>query len=115
MIGWLLLAGAVALVACMTVFWDEVANWLNNNAANAVESAFGYDARQFMQRAVSTVTMVRDNLINRTIVYTKKNKLDDVIQKITLKSVAPTYTQNRDVIHEFEKQNEQVQTFEYKG
>ena len=118
MIGWVVAisVGGYVIVKCMQKFWNiDVAGWLNHTAADAVERVLGYDARQFMHRAVSTVTMVRDNLINNTVVFTKKSALDTSFQKITIKGVAPTYTQDKDVIEEFKKKNEQINTFEYKG
>lgn len=62
MIGWVI-AGAVlgaVLLTAIDRFWNDIAGWLNNTAANAVEKVLGYDARKFMQRAVSNVTKLHD-------------------------------------------------------
>ncbi len=116
MIGWII-AGAViggVLVAAMARFWDSIASWLNNTAANSVEKALGYNARKFMQRAVATVTKIHDRLFNSTVVYTKKDALDTHIHRVTITSNAPLYSQEDEVKEEFEKENVQVKEFEYK-
>lgn len=117
MIGWLIagmVIGAV-LVTAMDRFWDKIASWLNNTAANAVERIFGYDAKKFMQRAVASVSKLRDMLHNNTVVYTKRDSLDTHIQKISLKGTAPVYEQEEEVKDTFERENTQVQEFEYKS
>lgn len=117
MIGWVI-AGAVVLgVAIKTAidrFWNNIIGWLNNTAANAVEKVLGYDARKFMQRAVSNVTKLHDRLHNNSTIYTRQSALDTHIHKVTLKSTAPVYEQEDEVKDLFERENTQVKEFEYK-
>lgn len=117
MIGWII-AGAIVgalLLTAIDRFWDDIANWLNNTAANAVERVFGYNARKTMQRAVAAVSKLRDTLHNNTVVYTKKDELDTHIQKITIESNAPVYEQEQEVQELFERESEQIKEFEYKN
>ena len=116
MIGWVI-AGAVlgaALLTAIDRFWNDIAGWLNNTAANAVEKVLGYDARKFMQRAVSNVTKLHDRLHNVSTIYTRQSALDTHIHKVTLKSTAPVYEKEDDVKDLFERENTQVKEFEYK-
>ncbi len=117
MLGWVIagmVAGAI-LITALDRFWDSIANWLNNTAANAIEKVLGYDARRYMQRAVATVTRVHDRLHNKTIVMTRQSALDTHIHKITLSSDAPVYEQEEDVRREFEQKNTLVNEFTYQG
>lgn len=115
MIGWII-AGAVlgaVIVTAIDRFWNDIAGWLNNTAANAVEKVLGYDARKFMQRAVSSVTKLHDRLHNSTVVYTRQSALDTHIHRVTLKSTAPVYEQEDDVKELFEKESTQIKEFKY--
>lgn len=115
MIGWLV-AGAIlgaAVVTALDIFWDEIANWLNHTAADAVERALGYKARKNMQKAVSRVTRIRDKIHNRTQIYTKRNMSDPHITKVTIESEAPAYEQDEEVLEELERQNELVNEFSF--
>ncbi len=117
MIGWII-AGAIAgaiLVTAIDRFWDSIAGWLNSTAADAVERVLGYNARKFMQKAVTTVTKVHDRLHNKAVVYTRQSALDTVIHKVTLSSTAPVYDQEDDVKNLFERESTQVNTFEYRN
>lgn len=117
MIGWII-AGAVVgtalVVAAMNRFWDSIAVWLNNTAANAVEKVLGYNAKKFMQRAVTQVSNIRNNLYNKTVVYTRQSALDTHIHKVTLSSTAPIYEQEQEVKEQFEKENVQMNEFVYR-
>lgn len=117
MIGWFLL-GALAGAVAITVidrFWNEIAEWLNNTAANAVGRVLGYNAKKNMHRAVTTISKVRDYLHNTTVVYTKENPMDSYFQKVTYETDAPVYQIESEVIEEVEKQGKIAQTFEYKN
>lgn len=117
MIGWIV-AGAIVgalLLTAIDRFWNDIASWLNNTAADAVEKVFGYNARKYMQRAVAAVSKLHDRLHNNTVVYTKKDRLDTHIQKITIESDAPVYEQEQEVRELFEKESEQIKEFEYKN
>lgn len=115
MIGWVV-AGAVfgaILITAIDRFWDSIAGWLNNTAANAVEKALGYDARRFMMRAVANVSKLRERLHNRTTIYTKQDALDTHIHKVTINSSAPVYEQEEDVQRLFEQESTQIKAFTY--
>lgn len=117
MLGWLI-AGAVigaVLVTAIDRFWNDIAGWLNNTAANAVEKVLGYDAKRFMQRAVANVTKIHDRLHNKTVVYTRQSALDTHIHKVTLSSTAPVYEQEDEVKELFARENTQVNEFVYHG
>lgn len=116
MIGWILLgalAGAVA-VTVIDRFWESIAQWLNNTAANAVERVLGYNAKKNMHRAVTNISRVRDYLHNKTVVYAKENPMDSYFQKVTYETDAPVYQIDTEVVEEVKKQGEIVKTFEYK-
>lgn len=102
-------------LTAMDRFWNEIAGWLNNTAANAVEKALGYNAKKFMQRAVATVTKIHDKLHNKTTVYTRQSALDTHIHKVMLSCTAPVYEQEEDVRKTFERENTQVNEFVYKS
>lgn len=117
MLGWIV-AGAVlgaVLLTAIDRFWDSIAAWLNNTAANAVEKVLGYDARRFMLRAVANVSKIRDRLQNKTIVYTRQSALDTHIHKVTLGSTASVYEQENDVKDLFERESTQIKEFEYQN
>lgn len=117
MIGWVV-AGAIVgalLLTAIDRFWNNIASWLNNTAADAVERVFGYKARKNMQRAVAAVSKLHDILHNNTVVYAKKDQLDTHIQKITIESDAPVYEQEQEVKELFEKESEQIKEFTYKN
>lgn len=113
MIGWIIAAGVVFAVAALKYFWEDIAAWLNNTAADAVEKALGYDAKKFMQRAVSRVTKGMRMLDNVTTVFTKKHATDTLLHKVTLRASAPIYEQDADVLKELERSKELVNTFTY--
>ena len=116
-LGWFVIgmvAGAVALTA-IDIFWNNIAEWLNNTAANAVERVLGYKARKCMEKAVARVSKMRDKLHNITVVYTRQSALDTHIQKVTLESSAPLYEQEQDVIELFERDNTLLKELEYRG
>lgn len=114
MLGWIVVGvvGALLLTA-IDRFWNDIAGWLNNSATNAVEKVLGYDARKFMHKAVANITKMHDRLQNKSVIYTRQSALDTHIQKVTLSSTAPVYEQEDDVKDLFEKENTQIQEFEY--
>ena len=116
MLGWIVVGiGVGLLLTAIDRFWNDIAGWLNNTAANAVEKVLGYDARKFMQRAVANVTRIHDRLHNKTVVYTRQSALDTHIHKVTLSSTAPVYEQEEDVRELFEKESTQIKELVYKG
>ena len=112
-IGWIVV-GVISATFFIT-FWDDIKRWLNNSAADVVEKYLGYDARQFMFKAVSKIDKVLGKIRNRTVVYTKKNRLDNFYSKVTLEADAEPYEIDSRVLQEIEKETVLVQDFEYKG
>lgn len=121
--GWVVkgavILGAVALGAVVATalnrFWDSIAHWLNNTAADVVERKLGYNARKHMERAVARVTKLHERLNNRTEIYIRQSALDTHVQKVTMEASAPLYEQEEEVIEEFKKQNTMIKELEYLG
>lgn len=116
MLGWVLLglAAGALLGAAFVAFWDDIRNWLNNTAANFVERVLGYGARTRMHRAISTIDRVMDVVRNRTIVYTKRNNLDTMYDKVTMEADAAPYEISSDVLKKIKDEGRMIQEFEYR-
>ena len=83
-----LIAGAIAVSAVLTKYWERITNWLNNEAADAVERALSkivgqqkaYTARRMMHKAISVADrvyhMVNGHSVatNIATVYTKRTE-----------------------------------------
>ena len=115
MIGWIIAAGVIFALAALKYFWEDVAQWLNNTAADAVERVLGYNAKKFMQKAVSRVTRIMNKLDNVTTIFAKRDTKSTLLDKVTIKTSAPTYEQDQDVLKELEKRKELVNDFTYMG
>lgn len=113
LIGWVLV-GAV-LTGALLYFWNDIRDWLNNTAANAVERVLGYNARKTMQRAVCVVDRVVNHLRTRAVVYNKKNALDTHYDRVTLEATAPVYEIDDEVLQKIEQEGEQVQELQFRG
>ena len=108
-IGALFLGGA-ALVR----FWDDIKNWLNNVAADAVERTFGYSARQNIQKAVAVVDLLISKIRNKSIVYSKKSSTDTYFDKTTITAETGIENVEEDVMRELRNNgNRLTQTYEY--
>lgn len=116
MLGWILVGVAVGalLGAAFVAFWDDIRSWLNNTAADFVERHLGYDARQRMHRAVSSVDRVMQVIRNRTVVYTKRNQLDLMFDKVTLEADANPYEIDTKVLNKIQEDGQLLQEFEYR-
>lgn len=116
MIGWII-AGALfggLLVGAIVKFWDEIRDWLNNVAADFVEKHLGYDARQRMLRATSTVNRVVNAIRNTSVIYTRRNRLDNYLDKTTIVGEEEVYEVNQEVLDEIRNKGNIVQEFEYR-
>ena len=115
MLEWIII-GAIALFAgkCLVTFWEDIRQWLNTVAADAVERAFGYQARQRMHRAVAFIDKVMSKVRNTSIVYTKKSYSDLYFDKTTIICETGISDIDQDVVREIEKQGQIVQQFEYR-
>ncbi|WP_042347602.1 hypothetical protein [Bacillus massiliigorillae] len=112
-LGWVLLGGIVT--GGLVTFWDEIRQWLNQVAADAVEKMFGYKARQTMQRAVVKIDRVMSSVRNTSTIYTKKNPLDSYIVKTDVVAEASIREIDQQILDEIERKKTLVQEFEYKG
>ena len=113
LLGWFLLGGLVATF--LVRFWDNVKGWLNSTAANAVERALGYNAREKMHKAVIRVDRVMDKLRNKSEIYTKRNMFDTYYDKTTIVAEVDCYEIDNDILNEVNKRREIVETFGYKS
>lgn len=113
MVGWVLAAGAVILSVALKYFWTEIAQWLNNTAANAVERKFGIDARKTMQRAVCTVTKIMNKIDNVARVYFRMD--EHYLKQIDLHASRPEYEINEEVLQELDIKKELINEFTYNG
>ena len=111
LIGAWVILGAIATGALIT-FWDKIASWLNNVAADVVEKSFGYSARNKMQRAVAKIDRVMDKIRNRSTIFVKENRLDTHYLKTEIE--ADVYDIDSKIIDEIRSKKELVQEFEYK-
>lgn len=115
LIGWIIV-GVLAtgvVTASVVKFWDEIATWLNTVAADAVERALGYNARQTMFKATTVIDKAMDNLRNTTTLYSKKNMLSSTIDKTTIKSEVYLSNIDTDVLTQINKNGFVTQEFKY--
>ncbi|MDF2544646.1 MAG: hypothetical protein K0S47_4364 [Herbinix sp.] len=112
-IGWVLLGAAATTI--LVTFWDQIRDWLNNVAADAVESVFGYRAREAMHRAIAKVDRVMDKVRSRSTIYAKKTPLDTHYVKTDIVAEAGVYQIDKEVLEEIKKKGELVQEFVYKS
>lgn len=106
--------GSVIAAGALITFWDNIASWLNNVAADVVEEAFGYSARNKMQRAVAKIDRVMDKIRNRSTIFVKENRLDTHYLKTEIEAEADVYDIDSKIIDEIRSKKELVQEFEYK-
>lgn len=115
MLGWMI-AGALLgglFVAAVAAFWDEIKDWLNNVAADFVEKHLGYNARTKMQRAISTADKVMNKIRNTSVIYTKKDRLDNYFDKTTIVGEEEVYEVKEEVLDKIRKEGSIVQEFTY--
>jgi hypothetical protein len=112
-IGWLLVGGVAATF--LVTFWNEIRDWLNQVAADAVEKVFGYKARQTMHRAIAKIDRVMDKVRNTSTIYAKKNPLDTHFVKTDIVAEGNVYEIDSRVLDEVQRKGSIVQEFEYKG
>ncbi len=112
-IGWVLIGAA--LTGALLYFWNDIKEWLNNAAANAVEKTLGYNARKSMHRAVCNVDRVVNMLRTRAVIYSKKFDLDTHYDRISIEAKAPVYEIDEEVLQKIKEEGELTQTFQFKG
>lgn len=110
-VGWI--AAGVIAAGALTVFWDEIKNWLTNVAADVVERAFGYSARDKMQRALVKIDRVMDKIKNKSTIFVKENRLDTYYLKTEIEAEAPVSSVDTKVLEEIRKKGQLVQEYTY--
>lgn len=115
MIEWVIAAAVGAVLAtCLIAFWDTIKEWLNTVAADAVERALGYGARERMHKAIAFVDRIVNNIRNQAVIYTKKFENDLYFDKTTIIAECSIRDIEKDVLSEINKKGRLVQEFEYK-
>ena len=97
------------------MFWNEIRDWLNNTAANAVESVLGYNARKGMQKAICVVDRVVNTVRNRAVIYTKKERLSTYMDKVTIEAKASVYEIDEEVLKEIREKGKLEQELQFRG
>lgn len=111
MLGWIVVG--VFLSLALKYFWEDIAQWLNNTAANAVERKFGIDARKTMQKAVCRVTRVMNKIDNVARVYFRMDEY--YLKRIDLHATQPEYETDKEVLKELDEKKELINEFTYNG
>ncbi len=107
-----LVVGA-ALVVVLNKFWDDIAYWLNNTAAEVVGRRLGFNAKRNMQRAVVKIGRTRDILRNAATILTKRNPMDSYYTKVTYETEASVYQVDEGILEAIEEKGELVNEFRY--
>lgn len=101
----------MAATGVLVAFWDEIKQWLNNTAANAIEKVFGYNARNLMQRAVAKVDRIMDKVRITSTIYTKKDPLSTTFEVIDITAETEAHTLDPKVLEEIQKKGVLTQEF----
>ena len=112
--GWIIAAGIIIASIALLHFWEDIAMWLNNVAADAVQRKFGVCARKTMQRAVCKVTRVVDKINNLARIFLKEERVG-VLRQIDIKATVPVYEVDEDVLKELNRKKELINDFTYNG
>lgn len=111
----LLALGALVLGGALFHFWEDIRDWLNNVAADAVERNFGYSARQNMHKAVAVVDLLVSKIKNKSVIYSKKSPTETYFDKTTITAETGIENVDEDVRRELQKNGGRLtQTYEYK-
>ena len=104
----LFVLGAILGGAALVRFWDDIKDWLNNVAADAVERTFGYNARQHMQKAVAIVDLAVRKIKNTSFIYSKKDPTSTYFDKTTVTAETGIENVEEDVLKELRKNNNRL-------
>lgn len=113
MLGWVIAAGIIFASLAIKYFWEDIAQWLNNTAANAIERKFGIDARKTMQKAVCRVTRVMNKIDNVARVYFRMD--EHYMKRVDLHATQPEYETDEEVLQEIDMKKELINEFTYNG
>lgn len=101
------------MVIVLNKFWDDIAYWLNNTAADVVGRKLGFNARKHMQKAVVRIGRMRNILRNAATILTKKNPMDSYYTKVTYETEASVYQVDEEILEAIEQKGELVNEFRY--
>ena len=94
--------------------WEMIRGWLNEVAADFIEEALGYEARNNIQRAVSMIDKKLNKLQNVSYIYTLEDEDSLYLDKTTITSEANVTDVDRDIVRAIEMENNHIeQTMEY--
>ncbi|MBB5175033.1 hypothetical protein [Texcoconibacillus texcoconensis] len=113
-IGWVFKRALKGIGRFVVKFWEGVRDWLNNTAANFVERHLGYSARNRMHRATAKIDRFMDKIRNRTVVYTKKNELDNTYDKVTMEAETDFYEVDQEVLDKINREGQMVEELNYR-
>ncbi len=106
------LAGLI--IGGLVSFWDDIKDWLNRVAADAIERAFGFEARNQMQKAVAVIDRLVGKIRNTSTIYTKKTATATYFDKTTIVSEAREQNVDKEVLEKLEENhNRLIQEFQY--
>lgn len=113
--------GAIAVIAGVSTlvmllvknFWEDIKDWLNNTAADAVQKYIGYDARRALQKAVNKADRVMDKIRNVSQVYYRSDPLATHYDKVTIEVTAPTYEFDDEFIKTINEQRTLTKDMDY--
>lgn len=103
----------IITAAVLVAFWDSIKQWLDNTAADAVEKALGYEARNRMQKAVTHIDRFMNVIRNRTVIFSKRSLTDNMFDKISISAEANPYEIDKKVLDKIDKEGSILQKFEY--
>ena len=95
-----LILGALAGGAALVHFWDDIKDWLNHVAGDAVEKMFGYQARQNIHKAIAIIDRVVSKIKNTSIIYSKKSPTATYFDKTTVTAETGVQNVEADVLKE---------------
>ena len=98
-----LIVGAIMGGAALVHFWDDIKNWLNQVAGDAVERLFGYQARQNIHKAVAIIDRVVNKIKNTSVIYSKKSPTATYFDKTTVTAETGIQNVEADVLKELSK------------
>ena len=94
--------------------WEMIRGWLNEVAADFVEEALGYEARNNIQRAVSMIDKKLNKLQNVSYIYTLEDEDSLYLDKTTITSEANVTDVDMDIVRAIEMENNHIEhTMEY--
>jgi hypothetical protein len=108
------MASSIKHLAALNTFWKDVKDWIDSSAVTVVEKEIGYSALGRIHKAVCTIDAEGGMLRNSTVIYVKREELDNTYDKVTLQAEAPETEVSREVLEEIALMGCLVEEFDYK-